>query len=1642
MKMMNMSAVVRRLAGCLAASAALLAGSARANTTINANGTFTINDTNTTLSGITKTWNDTGTLTMFNGATLETCPLQGGTLNVINNDAIVFAGSGGTFTLKFHGNDTDHMLNGSSITSTATGTQILSILTGYQGNGDRESVTFNAGIPNVGDGSALSLNVNFRTQTNSVSRVNLLGTNTFTGPITLVAGSGPATGYLTIGGTLTRNNGDTFGAGTLNSGNYAGAIALGASTIFNYASSSPQTLSGAISGAGTLLKSGSGTLTLSGPNTYSGSTTVNTGSLVLTSGGGLKFVVTNASSNKITGGGSATLNGTFTIDINAVSVTSGSWPLVNTSNKSFDPGTFNVTGFTKSGSVFTKVNGAQNWAFDTGTGLLSLSSKAIITSFGITGSTGVIDQANKTIALTVPYATPLATLAPNFTLTSGSCVPASGFTPSPTFDVNNTAHYIVTDGDVSNDYFVTVTKTAASSACAVTACNFGALGNATISGTSINLVVPVGTVVTNLVPTFTLSPLASISPVSDPPYDFSTPRIYRVTAENGSFQNYTISVQTYQDWSHSASLFILTTPDGANIPAGATENNFPLLVRLNSGNFDFAHAQSDGRDIRFAAANGMALAYQIEQWDAPTGTAAIWVKIPTINGNATQEIKMYWGNTGVASESNGAAVFNAENAYASVLHMNETGTVTDSVGTVTASDNGTTQTTGMIGKARNFTAGKGIFCGNAITNLPQGNSAHSTQAWFRSSAVNCDIVDWGVEGGGYNKVQIRIISPPRIYIDGNGASVTGSIALNQTQWHHVVHTYTPGGMTRIYVDGQPDSSQGVSMTLPTTSRMWIGGWYDAYRYVGDIDEVRVSKVARSANWIKLEYENQQPQQTLVGPPVQAVAGTLSATPAAVTTNEGSPITLIGTADGAQKIYWIEKKNGVNTVLATDQLALNFTAARVTGSQSYIIQFKGIYPSGNQTVDVPVTINEYLPDPVFTLTSPATWDGRQTITITPDISNLPTLHAMSIDNLTYTWNVAGVAVTKQITQGTPAVPGSLTLTRAQGSGPLTVTLTLDNGGALVTSSKTINVQEPATEAWVQRTPAADEQPVNKQFFARDDTNKGRIYYNGTQAGASSVILRVYITGGAGADVLYSEQTVNSATYAFTALIDPGLVQYKAVLSAVSGGTETVVRTATDLVCGDAYIVDGQSNAVADNSDSPYSSEWIRSYGVIGGGTANGWGYAVRGSSMGGTWQIGYWAMDLAVDLAATYKIPICIINGAVGGTRIDQHRANPADHSSDGSAYSIYANLLRRVAAAKLTHGIRAILWHQGENNSGADAPTGDYDYKSYQQYFVDMTAAWKQDYPNVSHYYVYQVWPLPCSMGPKGDQLREAQRTLPNLFSNLSIMSTLGVLNGGRGLCHFDSAGYAQLALFMTPLVKQYNYATVPATVVSAPNLQCAYFTSTAKTAIALEFNQDMRWTSANAANIYLDKLGGRIASGAASGRVITLQLTAASTATTITYLMDQEWNGSSGKLWGDNNIAALSFADVPIGSASSYASWAANPAQGFDAGVNDDPMDDPDNDGMRNQQEYAFGLNPASATSVNPVTQPLNPLSGRFQYTRRVGSGLAYQVLTSTDMASWYPDSGAAEVGVIANGDVQTVTVQVSAAPLNGKLFVRVRAH
>lgn len=146
-----------------------------------------------------------------------------------------------------------------------------------------------------------------------------------------------------------------------------------------------------------------GTLTLGGLNSYTGNTTINSGSLVLSDNAQLKFAIgaTSGTSNSLSGV-SATLNGDFNIDTtlaDASALTSGTWTLENVASLTAAYGsTFQVvsgaTAWTATGDVWTKTVGAKTYSFDEATGVLTLTGggfDAWIASKGLTGPDAAFD---------------------------------------------------------------------------------------------------------------------------------------------------------------------------------------------------------------------------------------------------------------------------------------------------------------------------------------------------------------------------------------------------------------------------------------------------------------------------------------------------------------------------------------------------------------------------------------------------------------------------------------------------------------------------------------------------------------------------------------------------------------------------------------------------------------------------------------------------------------------------------------------------------------------------------------------------------------------------------------------------------------------------------------------------------------------------------------------------------------------------------------------------------------------------------------------------------------------------------------------------------------------------------------------------
>ncbi len=345
------------------------------------------------------------------------------------------------------------------------------------------------------------------------------------------------------------------------------------------------------------------------------------------------------------------------------------------------------------------------------------------------------------------------------------------------------------------------------------------------------------------------------------------------------------------------------------------------------------------------------------------------------------------------------------------------------------------------------------------------------------------------------------------------------------------------------------------------------------------------------------------------------------------------------------------------------------------------------------------------------------------------------------------------------------------------------------------------------------------PNYLQLFPRNRiTNTATVQVAGTESagGFSQAVLRVYRNGTQlGSDQLQAlSYSGGTAPFSFTTTITAELAEYDFELLFRNGAAQDFsVRRTTNIVAGDVFIIEGQSNAttipVSGNADG-YNSPFIRTFGLGTADTdgvltyqswfvANGNGSSGIGSldSVGG---IGQWGMVLGNRLMSTNNVPIAILNGGNGGQPISffqRNDSNPTDILTN------YGRLLYRVQKGGLSGSVRSILYYQGESDMGQAA--------QYQAGFTALRSDWLQDYPSIERLYVFQIRetnPLGVcgSIVARFDvDLRNRQRLFADQFSNLSVMSSNG-LDGYDG-CHYAfTNGYENIGFNIARMVQRDFY--------------------------------------------------------------------------------------------------------------------------------------------------------------------------------------------------------------------------------------------
>jgi len=309
---------------------------------------------------------------------------------------------------------------------------------------------------------------------------------------------------------------------------------------------------------------------------------------------------------------------------------------------------------------------------------------------------------------------------------------------------------------------------------------------------------------------------------------------------------------------------------------------FPLLVRLHAGNWDFGVLTPAAGLLRIAK-KGRAkdLPFRIARWDAEAKAAEIWVRIDTLLPNsASQALTMSWSEGTPTTPSTLAPLpFSSEDGYVASWHFDEGATTATDAGSLgfDGTVSGVAVSAGAIGNAFYFDGHHGTYVsipGSASGPFNFGFSdSMCISAWVNMELANTSRFIWGK--GAY-QYHLKFQYPSGWLVETNDASTPSyryvlnapmDSVVEKGNWVFLTVVQKGTHMEFYHNDSLADSTASVGLSAV---QRYEGSAFEIGRsvlpdgsvgqsFLGSIDEVQVSRVPRSQEWVRLQYYNQRPK---------------------------------------------------------------------------------------------------------------------------------------------------------------------------------------------------------------------------------------------------------------------------------------------------------------------------------------------------------------------------------------------------------------------------------------------------------------------------------------------------------------------------------------------------------------------------------------------------------------------------------------------------------------------------------------------------------------------------------------------------------------------------------------------------------------
>jgi hypothetical protein len=296
-------------------------------------------------------------------------------------------------------------------------------------------------------------------------------------------------------------------------------------------------------------------------------------------------------------------------------------------------------------------------------------------------------------------------------------------------------------------------------------------------------------------------------------------------------------------------------------------SNNQLKTSLNGGKVQ----NNDGFDIIFTDLNGGLLDFQVQEYSATNGSIKSWVKIPNLDYNDSTCFLLQYGaediETSLESEETWSddyrAVYHFEN-YTDATNYNNDGT-----------NNGASLSNAVMGKGVCLDGNNDFVNVGDDNSLDWGGKQITMSAWVKINTphsvdaaiavkgnnTNDEYYMFGIDGGTTsNNINTRVTTN-----NGHYRHDQGTMPDNQWALFTFVYNGDLGSDQKTsYINGVEVADQSATGNLKTGSGpLLIGKRTDGRFLKGCIDELRISSEAKSADWIKTEYNNQNNPSSFV-----------------------------------------------------------------------------------------------------------------------------------------------------------------------------------------------------------------------------------------------------------------------------------------------------------------------------------------------------------------------------------------------------------------------------------------------------------------------------------------------------------------------------------------------------------------------------------------------------------------------------------------------------------------------------------------------------------------------------------------------------------------------------------------------------------